>query len=112
MKRKSVISVLFLFLLTGLVTHFGTSPGKSITNQRKWWDEKLGDAWNIWLDECENEAEKEMVLAAFAKLEESMIDGSYFDISSFLNGDAELAITPLIDHTETEHIRIEGDIEN
>lgn len=79
MKRKSVVSVVVLLLLTGMVCSardIGSAPGKSVVNQKEWWDEKLGDAWNVWLDECRDEKEKEMFLSAFAELEDKMIDGS------------------------------------
>lgn len=92
--KKSIISVLLLLIflwISLLVALAGGHPGKEPFNWKPWWDEKLGDAWNQWLDECTDEREKEMMLAAFEKLEESMIDGSYFDISPFLE-DAEEAI--------------------
>lgn len=79
MKRKSVVSVVVLLLLTGMVCSardIGSAPGKSVVNQKEWWDEKFGDAWNVWLDECRDEKEKEMFLSAFAELEDKMIDGS------------------------------------
>lgn len=114
MKRKSIFSVLFLFMLTAVVALTGfakRNPGKWTLNREKWWDEKLGDSWNIWLDKCEDEDRKEMFLAAFAKLEDSMIDGSFLGISPFLEGDAELSFVSKYDHAGTEYIHIKGQIE-
>lgn len=114
MKRKSVISVLILCMLTWVVAISGyanSAPGKWKVKQEKWWDEKLGDAWNIWLDHCEDKDRKEMFLAAFAKLEDSMIDGSYLDIDFLLRGDAELSFVSTYDHAGTEYIHIKGQIE-
>lgn len=113
MKRKSVVSVIFLLLLTGMVylaRDIGSSPGKSVVNQKEWWDEKLGDAWNVWLDECRDEKEKEMFLSAFAELEDSMIDGSYLDISTFQEENAELSFISY-ERMDTRYIHIEGYIE-
>lgn len=113
MKRKSVVSVIFLLLLTGMVfsaCDIGSHPGKRVVNQKEWWDEKLGDVWNVWLDECRDEDEKEMFLSAFAKLEDSMIDGSYLNISPFLEEDAELSFISY-ERMDTKYIHIKGDIE-
>lgn len=113
MKRKSVVSVIFLLLLTGMVylaRDIGSSPGKSVVNQKEWWDEKLGDAWNVWLDECRDEKEKEMFLSAFAELEDKMIDGSYLDISTFQEENAELSFISY-ERMDTRYIHIEGYIE-
>lgn len=113
MKRKAIVSVLLLCILTGQVAIASYSgSGKSFMNRVIYhnicWDEKLGDIWNIWLEECEDAHKKEMFLAAFAKIEEDMIDGSYYDIPAHFKQGTEEAITSLVDDEGTEYIFIEG----
>lgn len=108
--KKSIVSILLLLVLLGislLVTLAEGQPGKRACRWKPWWDEKLGDAWNQWMDECADEREKEMMVAAFTKLEESMIDGSYLDISAFLE-DAGGAIGSYGDFPASGSRRIDG----
>lgn len=82
---KRLKSTLLLLLFSGCIFLIAAADKESIYVRNEW-DNALCEEWNIWLDSCENEREKEMMLAAFANLEKVMEKGSVtseFEMSSF-----------------------------
>jgi len=106
----SVLIVLSMLEIVILVAWNTDYCGKSMRSWRPWWDSKLCDEWNLWLDNCAQSKEKEMMLAAFAKLEKSMIDGSYLDISPFADNVQE-AIGIYDNYPDAGACRISGNVE-
>lgn len=82
---KRLKSTLLLLFFSGCILFIAVADKEPLSpgNER---DNALCEEWNIWLDSCENEREKEMMLAAFADLEKVMEKGcvtSEFMLSSF-----------------------------
>ncbi|MDE5893697.1 MAG: hypothetical protein K2H45_12315, partial [Acetatifactor sp.] len=82
---KRLKSTLLLLFFSGCILLIATADKESSSPGNEW-DNALCEEWNIWLDSCENEREKEMMQAAFADLEKVMEKGcvtSEFMLSSF-----------------------------
>ena len=82
---KRLKSTLLLLFFSGSILLIATADKESPSPGNEW-DNALCEEWNIWLDSCENEREKEMMQAAFADLEKVMEKGcvtSEFMLSSF-----------------------------
>lgn len=108
---KRLKSILLLLLFSGSIL-FTAATNKESLYLRNEWDNALCEEWNIWLDSCENEREKEMMLAAFADLEKVMEKGrvtSKFK-KSFLDTDVSQSMYSTPDFPDSGYRLIAGNV--